>query len=90
VGEVLLEEQPPGALLEVGRRGAAVPDLGGRGGVGKGTQHRGHVAQGRALLAALEQRPGRFPLEVDDQPAAGDMERLPEVEVAVGADLASP
>ncbi len=67
----------------------------GRGGVGEGAQHPGDVAQRRGLLPALEQRPRRLALEVDDHPLgipAGvvclAVQGLAEVVVAVGADRA--
>src|ERR1700733_4878064 len=64
-------------------------DLDRRGDVGERAEHARHVAQRRALLPALGQRPGGLALEVDDHPAARGGERLPQVVVAVGADHAA-
>src|SRR6185312_11762657 len=84
--EVALHEGVAGAILPALRGHPTALQIAGRGGVGEGAQHAGDVAQRRALAAALEQRPRRLALEVEDDPAVVAQHRLPEVQVAVRAD----
>src|SRR3954454_23998919 len=46
-------------------------------------QHPGDVPQGSVQLKVLGQRPGRFPLEVQHDPARGGAQDLTEVQIAV-------
>jgi 4-alpha-glucanotransferase len=55
------------------------------GGVLKRSHHAGHVAQGAALVAPLDQVPRRLALEVDDDEVVAGREHLAEVVVAVNA-----
>src|SRR5581483_9162749 len=87
--EVVLQEGAAGALFEVLWGPLSAHDRHRRSHVGEGTQHAGNIPQRRALLATLEQRPGGLALEVDDQPAARRMQRLAEVEVAMGPNAAA-
>ena len=87
--EVALEEAFARTCLPVlGRLGPARERRGG-GRVGEGAQHPGDVSQRRALAAALDERPRRLALEVDDHPVAVRPEGLAEVVVAVRADHAA-
>src|SRR5579871_896529 len=81
--EVGVEEADAGALLPVlGRLAAAVESDRG-GGVRERAQHPGDVAERRALAPALDERPRRLALEVDDHPVVAGEEGLAEVVVAV-------
>jgi hypothetical protein len=55
--------------------------------VAERTQHAGHVAQRQLLGAPLVERSTRFALEVDDHEVVARHQHLPQVVVAVHADL---
>jgi molybdopterin synthase catalytic subunit len=56
------------------------------GGVVERAQHPGDIAEGRTLLAALTDRPGRLALEVDNDEVAAGIEHLTEVVITVIAN----
>src|SRR5262249_57134173 len=79
----------PCPLLPVLRYGGATRLLGRRCRIGEGAEHPGDIAQRRALAPAFDERPGRFALEVENDPVLPLPQGLAEVVVAVGPDHAS-
>ena len=60
---------------------------GGLGRIGEGPQHPGHIAQRRALAAALLRRARRLALEIDDHDVVLDDQHLAKMIIAVDARL---
>src|SRR5439155_24725515 len=84
--EVAVEEALARLLLPAYGRRRAVQELAGARRIREGAEHPGHVAERRALAAALAERAHRLALEVEDHPIVLGPEGLPEVVVAVVAD----